>query len=337
MKKLWMIGTVLLSFATPAQGYVPVVTPGVPKLEYKLVDGVKVFNLTAEEVITTFHDGFNPGGLKVWGYNGSMPGPTIEVVEGDKVRIIFENHLPEPTTIHWHGLEVPNNMDGAPDHPVPPVQPGKGYVYEFTLHQNGTFMYHSEFMPSKQVGMGLTGLFIVHPKVPFEPAVQKDYAFTLQTWVVPAHSNIPDMMSHDFNYFTMNGKAGPAIPSLDVKYGERVRIRIANNSMMDHPIHIHGHTFWVTGTGSGRIPQTAWIPDNTVGVSAGQIRDFEFVANNPGTWMFHCHYLHHIMNDMDKPPLPGEMDHSAHGPGGMHTMIRVSNPDGSWPTGGNHP
>ena len=281
-------------------------TPGIPKLPYVLDGEVKVFNLVAEEVRTRFNPKVNRGGIITWGYNGSVPGPTIEVFEGDTVRIEFENRLSTPTTVHWHGLHVPNSMDGASMHTQRPVPPGGRFTYEFTLKQHGTFMYHSGHMGALQLGMGLGGFFIVHPKEPQGDEVDKDYALMLQIWSVPPHANLPDTMSMNFNYFTINGKVAPAVEHLRVNLNDRVRIRIANLSMMAHPIHLHGYTFQVTGTDGGPIQKSAQWPASTINISAGETRDIEFVANNPGDWIFHCHFLHHITNDMDRPPIPGQ-------------------------------
>lgn len=299
-------------------------TLGTPTLPYKVIGGVKVFELVAEPVTKKFVHDQPQGDFLVWGYNGSMPGPTIEVTEGDRVRINFKNKLPVPTTVHWHGIHLPNEMDGAPGVTQKPVPPGGNFVYEFTLKQNGTYMYHSGMMGAMQVGMGLGGFFIVHPKKEQLPKVDKDFAIMLQIWNLPPHGNIPDPMSMMFNYFTMNGLSAPDVPHMVVKKGERVRVRIANLSMMSHPIHLHGFTFWTTGTSGGRIPQTAWWPESTTSVSAGQIRDIEFVAHETGDWLFHCHFLHHITNDMDRPMIPGQpMWTGAHGHGGMFTILEV--------------
>jgi hypothetical protein len=278
-------------------------------------NGVKVFHLTAEVVKREFLPA-NPMGparvVDVWGYNGSMPGPTIEVNEGDRVRIILHNNLPEDTTIHWHGLEIPIEMDGMPYISQPMVKPGEMFTYEFTLHQNGTFFYHSH--GAMQEMMGMIGLFIIHPKNPHQPAVHKDFGLILQEWAVLPNNTIPNSMSMEFNWLTINGRAAPATTPMIVKLGERVRIRMVNLGMDHHPIHIHGHQFSVTGTEGGRIPQSAWFPGNTVLIGVAQARDIEFDAIYPGDWMLHCHLPHHMMNQMIS--MVGPMAHVGHG---MHT------------------
>jgi manganese oxidase len=296
-------------------GDVPVITPDLPKLPWKMENGVKVFRLTAEVVkreLLPASSMMSGKVIDVWGYNGSMPGPTIEVNEGDRVRIVFQNKLPEDTTIHWHGLEIPIEMDGMPFISQPPVKPGESFVYEFTLHQNGTFFYHSH--GAMQEMMGMIGLFIIHPKNPNQPAVHKDFGIILQEWALLPNNTVPNTFSMEFNWLTINGKAGPATTPMIVKLGERVRIRMVNLGMDHHPIHIHGNQFYVTGTEGGRIPESAWFPGNTVIVGVAQARDIEFDAKYPGDWMLHCHLPHHMMNNMVS--MVGPMAHAGHG---MHT------------------
>jgi FtsP/CotA-like multicopper oxidase with cupredoxin domain len=286
--------------------FVPVHTPHLAKLPYRADGGVKVFELVAEPVKREFL----PGKLvDAWGYNGSMPGPTIEALEGDRVRIEFKNELPEATTVHWHGLEVPIEMDGVPAISQPLVQPGESYSYEFTLRQHGTFFYHSH-MPMQEM-LGMIGLFIIHPRVAYQPPVQKDFGLILQEWALLPNNTIPNTLSMEFNWLTMNGKAGPAISPLIVKLGERVRIRFVNLGMDHHPMHLHGNQFYVTGTEGGRIPESQWHPGNNVLVGVGQARNVEFEAKHAGDWMLHCHLPHHMMNQMIS--MVGPMDHAGHG------------------------
>jgi len=302
----------------------PVVAPDLGKLPFEWDNGVKVFKLVAEPV----KQEVLPGKVfDLWGYNGSAPGPMIEVIEGDRVRILFENRLPEPTTVHWHGLEVPIEMDGVPAISQPDVEPGGRFTYEFTLHQHGTFFYHSH--GAMQEMMGMLGLFIIHPKTAYAPPVQKDYAIVLQEYAVLPNNTIPNSLSMEFNWLTFNGKAAPATTPLLVKVGERVRLRLVNIGMDHHPIHLHGMQFELTGTEGGRIPPAGWYPHNTVLVGVAQSRDIEFNAKFPGDWMLHCHLPHHMMNQM--VTMVGPMAHAGHGMttgGGMEAgmgMIRQGN------------
>jgi hypothetical protein len=256
-------------------------------------NGIKVFHLVAEPVKQQIAPNKV---LDLWGFNSSAPGPTIQVNQGDRVRLIVDNHLPEPTSMHWHGFEIPIAMDGMPGLSQDPIKPGGRFVYEFTLHQEGTYFYHSHM--AMQEMMGMLGAFIMHPKQPYVPVVDKDFVILLQEYAVLPNNVVPNSMNMEFNWLLMNGKAGPDITPLVVRQGDRVRIRLINLGMDHHPIHLHGHTFQVTGTEAGRIPESAQYPSNTVLVGVAQARDIEFVANNPGSWMLHCHLPHHMMNQM---------------------------------------
>ena len=290
----------------PGDPPVPVECPDLPKLFWEMKDGVKEFHLRSHHLKREF---LPDQWFDVWGYNNSMPGPTIEVTEGDRVRIVVHNELPEPTIVHWHGLEVPIAMDGVEFLTQDPIPPGGTFAYEFTLRQNGTFAYHTHV--AMQQGMGLVGLFIVHPKAAHSPPVDRDFALVIQEWAILPGSTVHNTMSMEFNLFTLNGRAAPYVTPMVVRQGDRVRIRFFNFSAIDHhPMHLHGLTFWITGTEAGRIPDTAWIPSNNVLVAVAQARDIEFVANNPGDWVFHCHMFHHMMNFMS----------SMVGPMGGHTV-----------------
>jgi hypothetical protein len=279
--------------ATRGAPTVPVETPDVLQLPWRTVDGAKEFHLIAEPVKQELIPGKV---MNLWGYNGSAPGPTIQVNHGDRVRIIVDNHLPEPTAMHWHGFEIPIEMDGAPGSSQDPIPPGGRSVYEFTLHQAGTFFYHSHM--AMQEMMGMIGAFIMHPKENYDPPVDKDFAIILQEFAILPNNPIPNSMNMEFNWLTLNGKSGPATTPLIVRLNDRIRLRFINLGMDHHPIHVHGHTFVVTGTEAGRQPQSTWGPGNTVLVGVAQSRDIEFIANNPGDWMIHCHLPHHMMNQM---------------------------------------
>jgi len=279
---------------------VPVETPDVPNLPHTLDHGVKVFQLVAEPVqrkIVPYKT------MDVWGYNGSCPGPTIQVRQGDRVRIVLDNHLPESTSMHWHGFEIPIQMDGMPYISQKPIPPGGRFVYEFDLHQHGTFFYHSH--GAMQEMMGMIGMFIMHPKAPYQPRVDHDFGIILQEWAILPGSTIPNTANMEFNWLTFNGVASPMTTPMLVRLGSRVRMRFVNLGMDHHPIHLHGHTFAVTGTEGGRLPAAIWTPGNTVLVGVAQARDVEFVANNPGDWMVHCHLPHHMMNSMSDLLLKG--------------------------------
>jgi len=283
--------------------YTPVITPNVRSLNWTMDGDVKVFHLVAEPIRREFAPGF---WVNCWGYNGSSPGPTIEAVEGDRVRILVTNKLNESTTVHWHGIILPNGMDGVAGLTQKAIPPGDTFKYEFTLKQNGTFMYHPHSDEIFQIALGMMGFFIIHPKIKEVPPIDRDFAIFLHEWRIPigAKTPIPFEML-DFNLFTFNSVLYPKIESLVVNKGDRVRIRLANAMMNSHPIHLHGHEFVVTRRGAQRLPASAQYTENTTQVAPGETRDIEFIADNPGDWAFHCHKSHHTMNQMqhDLPNL----------------------------------
>lgn len=277
--------------------YKPVIVPNGSTLPWTAVDGVKVYHLIAEPAKREFAPGLV---VDCWGYNGETPGPLIEAVEGDRVRIYVTNRLPEPTSVHWHGIFLPNGMDGVSGLNQAPINPGETFKYEFLLRQSGTFMYHPHFDEMVQMGMGMMGMFVIHPKVREHPSIDRDFSIMLSEWLIPPGTSKPDTTAmSDFNVLTMNSKAFPGTAPLVVKKGERVRIRLGNLSAMDHhPIHLHGYSFRISATDGGRIPDSAQWPETTVLVPVGSTRDIEFVADAVGDWAFHCHMTHHVMNQM---------------------------------------
>jgi manganese oxidase len=293
--------------------YTPVVTPNGAALPWKLVRGVKVFHLIAEPVTHEFAPGLE---AECWGYNGRVHGPTIEALEGDRVRIYVTNKLPAPTSVHWHGLILPNGMDGVGGLNQRAIAPGETFKYEFELKQHGTFMYHSHHDEMTQMGMGLMGMFVIHPRRPRGPKVDRDFVLLLGEWKIEPGTRRPDPNEmSDFNVLTMNAKAFPGTDPLIVRKGDRVRIRFGNLSAMDHhPIHLHGYEFQVTALDSGAVPEAQQVPQYTVLVPVATTRTIEFVADAPGDWAMHCHMTHHVMNQMghDLPNMigmePGELD-----------------------------
>lgn len=275
--------------------YTPVVTPNGATLPFVMKDGVKEFLLIAEEIDHTFAPGTT---VKAWGYNGRTPGPTIEAVEGDRVRILVTNRLKEHTTVHWHGLLLPSGMDGIGGLTQPHIGPGETYAYEFTLNQHGTHMYHPHADEMVQIALGMMGMFIIHPKDAPPQKIDRDFAILLHNWAVHPGTYRPDpAVMQNFDLWTFNSKVFPAIDPMVVRSGQRVRIRVGNLSMWNHPIHLHGHRFFVTGSDGGRWPEAQWRTEVTEIVGVGQVRDIEFVAV-PGDWAFHCHMSHHTMNAM---------------------------------------
>ena len=276
--------------------YNPVVTLNGWSLPWRMNNGVKEFHLVAEPVVRELAPGMK---ANLWGYNGQSPGPTIEVVEGDRVRIFVTNKLPEHTSVHWHGQRLPNGMDGVTGLNQPGIAPGKTFVYEFEAKRPGTFMYHPHADEMAQMAMGMMGFWVTHPKDPSLHAVDRDFVFLLNAYDVEPGSYTPKINTMlDFNLWTFNSRVFPGIDSLPVRQGDKVRIRVGNLTMTNHPIHIHGHEFFVTGTDGGWTPPASRWPEVTTDVAVGQMRAIEFVATDLGDWALHCHKSHHTMNAM---------------------------------------
>lgn len=291
----------------PGKGYMPVVVPSGGTLPFKIVDGVKVFHLIAEEVDHAFDTGVR---AKCWGFNGRVNSTVIEAVEGERIRIYVTNRLPVATSIHWHGLYLPNGMDGVGGLTQPYIKPGDTVKYEWTLRQYGSFMYHSHHDEMTQMGMGMIGNFVIHPRNPSpDYRVERDFSLMLSEWVVEAGTARPNTVKDSgFNILTINGKAFPSTAPLVCKTGDRVRIRLGNLGAMDHhPIHLHGFHFRITATDGEDIPLSAQWPETTALVAVGQTRNIEFIADAPGDWAMHCHMTHHVMNQMghDFPNMVG--------------------------------
>jgi FtsP/CotA-like multicopper oxidase with cupredoxin domain len=322
--------------AVAGEAYTPVVMPNGWTLPFEKKAGVKVFHLIAQPVKHVIAPGLE---IEAWGYNGSTPGPLIECAVGDKLRIYVTNKLPEPTSVHWHGVLLPSGMDGVAGLTQKSIGVGETFRYEFTMKKAGTFMYHPHFDEMTQIALGMVGMIVVHPRRPAARRV-RDYSLMAHEWMIPIGARRPDPLAmSDFNVLTFNSKAFPATEPLVAEQGDLVRIRLGNLGPMDHhPIHLHGHAFEVVETDGGPIPKAARWPETTTLVPVGAVRVIEFVADAPGDWAFHCHMTHHIMNQMghDAPNLigastqgvdarvnrvvPGYMTMGATGMGDMHRM-----------------
>ena len=288
--------------------YNPVVTLNGWTLPWRSRDGWKEFHLIAEPVEREIAPGMI---ARLWGYNGQSPGPTIECVEGDKIRIFVTNRLPEHTSIHWHGILLPNGMDGVGGLNQPQIKPGKTFVYEFEMKKSGTFMYHPHADEMVQMAMGMMGFIVVHPKDPALYRVDRDFVFLINAYDIDPGSFTPKISTMlDFNLWTWNSRAFPGIDPFVVRMGDRVRIRMGNLTMTNHPIHMHGYDFEVTCTDGGWVPKSARWPETTIDMAVGQMRAYEFDAIYPGDWAIHCHKSHHTMGPMghDVPTMIG-VDH----------------------------
>ncbi|MEO6508683.1 MAG: copper oxidase [Patescibacteria group bacterium] len=283
---------------------------GLQELTYTMEGDTKVFHLTAQAVRWPI---FGTTLATAWTYNGMVPGPLIHVTEGDKVRIILKNDLSEPTTIHWHGVEVPNNMDGIPDVTQKAIQPGKSFTYEFVAKPHGTFWYHSHVDSDKQISVGLSGAFIIDPIGGLTPKPDIDKVLMLNEWRIINGQTFAAMPASDMdgNLFTINGKAYPDTEQINVKVGQKVRLRFIGSGQMIHPMHLHGFAFKVVATDGNDVPEAAQLTKDVITVSPGERYDIEFTPDRPGKWMLHCHIPHHTTNFHQEP-------------GGLMMMINVT-------------
>ena len=309
----------------PASGhhYHPVITPNGWTLPFRMRNNVKEFHLIAEPVVREMSPGMN---ANLWGYNGQSPGPTIEVVEGDRVRIYVTNNLPEHTSVHWHGQRLPNGMDGVSGLNQPPIPVGKTFVYEFIARRPGTFMYHPHGDEMVQMAMGMMGSWVTHPKQHHDliDHVDRDFCVILNAYDIEPGAATPKIMTMlGFNLWSWNSRIFPGIDSFNVRTGDKVRVRFGNLTMTNHPIHLHGHEFLVTGTDGGPTPKSTRQYEVSSDIAVGQMRQIEFLADEPGDWAFHCHKSHHTMNAMghDVPTMIG-VDHT-----GMAEQIGSIIPD----------
>lgn len=285
------------STGAPSRGGSRLTVPNGAVLPHRVVGDAKVFHLTAEPIRHEIAPGLT---IDTWGYNGSTPGPVIELVEGDRARIYVTNRLPEPTTVHWHGVLLPPGMDGVAGITQPAIPPGATFKYEIDFDRAGTFMYHPHFDEMTQIALGMIGMIVVHPRRQPGGRRVRDYALMLHEWkIVPGASRPDPLAMNDFNQLAFNGRAFPATEPLVAETGDLVRIRLGNLGPMDHhPIHLHGHTFQVVETDGGVVPPSARFPETSVLVPVGAVRVIEFRARAPGDWPMHCHMTHHVMNQM---------------------------------------
>jgi FtsP/CotA-like multicopper oxidase with cupredoxin domain len=323
---------------TSGPDYRPVVTLNGWSLPWRMNNNVKEFHLVAEPCVREFAPGMK---VNMWGFNGSSPGPTIEAVEGDRIRIFVTNKLPEPTAVHWHGILLPSGMDGVSGLTQPGIPVGKTFVYEFNLLRPGSHFYHTHLDEQLQLALGMYGCLVVHPKDPKFMRVDRDFMFMLASYDVEPGAMTPRASTMtEFNMWTWNNRVFPGIDPLVARTGDRVRIRIGNLTMTNHPIHMHGPHFEVTGTDGGWVAKAARWPEVTTDIGVGQLRAIEFDAV-AGDWAIHCHKSHHTMNAMGHniPTMVGVdhrglaeritklvPDYMVMGDKGMHDMTEMEMP-----------
>jgi FtsP/CotA-like multicopper oxidase with cupredoxin domain len=272
-------------------------TKGNQPLPFTTQGAYKVFELTARPVQWEVLPGVRE---EAWTYNDQLPGPVIRVTEGDQVRVVLKNELPEPTVLHFHGPRLPNAQDGVPDVTQPVVPVGGTYTYEFTATPAGTYVYHTHHNTATQEPKGLYGVLIIDPKPgSAEAAREAQYA-----------RDYLQVISEFSGYFTINGKAFPATEVLEARLGEKVRLRLVNLGQTAHPMHLHGYHFRIVGADGVPVEGPPLVKD-TINIAPGERYDLEFVADNPGTWVFHCHILSHVASQGVEP-------------GGMITVLKVS-------------
>jgi FtsP/CotA-like multicopper oxidase with cupredoxin domain len=276
--------------------------------EYELVASVIGWNILSYERVNAY------------AFNRQVPGPRIEVTEGDRLRIRVRNELPEPTTVHWHGLILPNSMDGPAEITQAPIQPGDSFTYEFTARQAGTFFYHSHDHPDRQQALGLYGALIIKPRDGARDSsydYDQDVVIQLQEWLEREGYTYPAMLMEGGlpNFFTINGKAYPDTERISMRVGERVRVRfIGSNNNFIHPMHIHGGPFEIVESDGNPVPEGGRLLKDTINVGPGERWDVIWTARLPGKWLLHCHIPHHTTND----------NVEVEGAGGLTTVIEVS-------------
>jgi FtsP/CotA-like multicopper oxidase with cupredoxin domain len=266
-------------------------------LDARLDGGVKVYEL---EAAVTGWNILPYVRMAAYAFNGQVPGPRIRITQGDRVRFVVRNSLPEPTTVHWHGLIVPNAMDGPAEITQAPIPPGGSFTYEFTAVQAGTFFYHSHAKPDRQQALGLYGALIIDPKEPSALRYDKELVVQLQEWLFKNGYTFPAMPMDGMqpNFFTINGKAYPSTETVQLRVGEKLLVRfIGSQSGFVHPMHIHGGPFAVVATDGQAVPESARIVKDTINVGPGERYDVIWEAREPGKWLLHCHINHHTTND----------------------------------------
>ncbi|MBX6324283.1 MAG: copper oxidase, partial [Rhodospirillaceae bacterium] len=282
-------------------------------LEPRLVDGVKEFTLTAG--VVQWHI-LPEVMVAAYAFNEQVPGPLIRVDVGDRVRITVRNDLPEPTSVHWHGLVIPNEQDGAAGVTQAPIMPGQTHAYEFTVPDSpGTFFYHSHAAADRQQALGLYGALIIDdPKA--APMAGSEHVVELGEWRVAGGRTYPAMDYDGMlpNFFTINGKSYPATEVVKARVGERLLFRFIGTGQFVHPMHIHGGPFEIVATDGNPVPEGARLRKDTVLVGPGERYDVVWTARRPGKWLLHCHIAHHATND------GAETD----GGGGLMMLIEVS-------------
>jgi FtsP/CotA-like multicopper oxidase with cupredoxin domain len=293
----------------------PANAQGDRELAPRIENEVKVFELETSVIRWNILPNVQ---VEAYSFNSQIPGPRIRVTEGDRVRIHVRNNLPETTTVHWHGLILPNQMDGPAEITQEPIPSGGEYTYEFTTQQSGTYFYHTHDHADRQQALGLYGGLIIDPKAtPTEPHADKEYVIQLQEWLQREGLTYPAMLMEGAlpNYFTINGKSYPSTETVKMKVGETIKLRfIGSNNNFVHPMHVHGGPFTVVALDGQTLKESARYEADTVNVGPGQRYDVIWPARRPGKWLVHCHIPHHTTNNNTEQ----------HGGGGLMMILDVA-------------
>jgi FtsP/CotA-like multicopper oxidase with cupredoxin domain len=269
-------------------------------VEARVEGGVHVYDLDVSVIEWNI---LNSQQVMAYAFNRQVPGPRIRITQGDKIRINVTNNLPDETSVHWHGLILPNAMDGPGDVTQTPIQPGETFSYEFTAVQAGTFFYHSHTEADRQQALGMYGALIIEPADRSRDAAydyHADYVIQLQEWTAKEGYTFPSMPMEGAlpNFFTINGKAYPDTETIEARVGDRIRFRfVGSNAAFIHPMHIHGGPFTVVETDGEPIPEAARFEKDTINVGPGERYDVVWEARQPGKWLLHCHIPHHTTNN----------------------------------------
>jgi FtsP/CotA-like multicopper oxidase with cupredoxin domain len=309
-----MVGHDMNAVNIGGASWAPVFARGQQPLEFTLAGDVREYSLTPQVVVWSILPTVQVG---AYSYNGTIPGPFLRLNAGDRVRISVENRLPEPTSVHWHGLQIDNAQDGVAGVTQAPIQPGETFVYEWTVPPTpGTFFYHSHFQADRQQALGLYGALVIADPKSAAPPPDVDVPILLGEWKVTDQGTFPamDFPGMEPNYFTINGKSYPETEMINVEVGQRVRLRVVGSGQFIHPMHLHGQPFRIVATDGNPVPEAAQFMKDTVLVGPGERYDLEFIVRAPGKWLFHCHINHHATNNGTEEQ----------GGGGLTMIVNVS-------------
>ncbi len=250
-------------------------------LKPQMDGGVKVFNITVSQIQWEITTGTF---VDAMAFNDQVPGPLITVNPGDRVRFFIQNQMDQPFVLHFHGLSVPNEMDGVPYITQDPIMPGTSWTYEFTIKDPpGMYVYHSHFNSAEQVGAGLFGAINVEPKA----------GWTSVYGVNPGVESTMFIGDGQLGY-NLNGKGFPSTLPIIAKRGQWVLLHMANEGELLHPMHLHGMHFQVVGVDGFPLAASARYMADTLTIAPGQRFDLLVKADSPGVWAFHCHILNHV-------------------------------------------